>query len=186
MRLRPAGVPALALGWLPLLAGVAVAGAVCEVTGVAARLKWPNDVLAGDRKLAGILAESRDHAVVVGVGLNVSQRTADLPVPTATSLQEQAPGLAGQAREAVLVAILTALEHWYAAWVAAAGDADGCELREEYRRRCVTLGREVRVLLPGGRELTGRAVDVDTLGRLVVQGADGLTDVSAGDVVHVR
>ncbi|MGE5132183.1 MAG: biotin--[acetyl-CoA-carboxylase] ligase [Gemmatimonadota bacterium] len=185
--LRPAGVPAAGLGWLPLLAGVAAAAAVREVTGVPARLKWPNDLLAGERKLAGILAESRGQAVVVGVGLNVSQRAGDLPVPTATSLLlEQAALPAGRAREAILTAILTGLERWYTAWTAAAGDADGCGLRAEYLRQCATVGREVRVLLPGDRALTGRAADVDALGRLVVRTPAGLTAVSAGDVVHVR
>ena len=184
--LRPAGVPAAALGWLPLLTGVAVAAAVREVTGVAARLKWPNDVLAGERKLAGILAESRGQAVVVGVGLNVSQRAADLPVPTATSVLLEQQAAAGLARGQLLAGILTALERWYLAWVAAAGDADGCGLRAEYLGQCATVGREVRVLLPGDRTLTGQATDVDRLGRLVVRTAAGLTGISAGDVIHVR
>ena len=72
--LRPASVPPSARGWLPLLTGVAVAAGVRSAAGVAARLKWPNDILVGDRKLAGILAEqSADgDAVVIGVGLNVA------------------------------------------------------------------------------------------------------------------
>src|SRR5688572_3072503 len=83
--LRP-DVPAARKGWLPLLTGVALAEAVAEVTGVLASLKWPNDLLAADgRKLAGILAESTGRAVVVGVGLNVSTTTAELP-DTGTSL----------------------------------------------------------------------------------------------------
>ena len=184
--LRPDGIPAATLGWLPLLTGVAVAAAVREASGVAARLKWPNDVLAGERKLAGILAESRGQAIIVGVGLNVSQRAADLPVPTATSLLLEQPGPAGQARGQLLAAILTALERWYTAWGAVGGDADGCGLRAEYLHRCATVGREVRVLLPGDRAITGQATDVDRLGRLVVRTAAGLTEVSAGDVVHVR
>jgi BirA family biotin operon repressor/biotin-[acetyl-CoA-carboxylase] ligase len=187
--LRPAGVPATRLGWLPLLTGVAVAAAVHQVTGVDARLKWPNDVLAGERKLAGILAESRGPAVVVGVGLNVSQRADSLPVPTATSLlleQEPLAGPAGWSREQVLAGILAGIDRWYPPWTAAAGDPDACGLRAEYLRRCATLGREVRVLLPGGRSVTGQAADVDPLGRLVVAAAAGPVEVSAGDVVHVR
>ena len=72
--LNPA-VPPARRGWLPLLTGVAVAAAVTGVTGVEARLKWPNDLLVGDYgfwKLAGILAEAACDAVVVGIGLNVS------------------------------------------------------------------------------------------------------------------
>jgi BirA family biotin operon repressor/biotin-[acetyl-CoA-carboxylase] ligase len=84
--LRPAGVPPDLLGWLPLLAGVAVASAVADSASVEARLKWPNDVLAGGAKLAGILAEGTGDAIVVGVGINVSQRAGELPGPAATSL----------------------------------------------------------------------------------------------------
>ncbi len=71
--LRPGGVPAALLGWLPLLAGVAAAAAVRRVTTVAAVLKWPNDVLVGDAKLGGILAERTGTAVVIGIGINVWQ-----------------------------------------------------------------------------------------------------------------
>ncbi len=78
---RPAAVPPARRGWLPLLAGVAVATAVTAVTGVQTRLKWPNDVLTGHAKLAGILAEAAGDAVVVGVGLNVSTEPGELPPP---------------------------------------------------------------------------------------------------------
>src|SRR5207302_4121878 len=80
--LRPAA-PTPTWGWLPLLAGVAVAQAV----GAAAKLKWPNDVLLGDqaRKVAGILVQSAAGVAVVGIGLNVTTSLAELPVPTATS-----------------------------------------------------------------------------------------------------
>lgn len=193
--LRPAGVPVALLGWLPLLAGVAVAEAVQQVAAVDAQLKWPNDVLAGGRKLAGILAESRGPAVVLGIGINVSQRQPDLPVPTATSVlleqagqvgQAAAPAGPGRLRERLLAAMLGSLDRWYAAWTGAAGDPGRCRLREAYLSQCATIGREVRVLLPGGRELTGRAADVDPAGRLVVETADGPATVSAGDVVHLR
>ncbi|MGH3275191.1 MAG: biotin--[acetyl-CoA-carboxylase] ligase, partial [Streptosporangiaceae bacterium] len=78
---RPAGVPPSGRGWLPLLTGVAVARALRAEAGVDAVLKWPNDVLAGGAKLAGILAEQVGDAIVVGIGINVSARTEDLPPP---------------------------------------------------------------------------------------------------------
>lgn len=84
--LRPGGVPSGRLGWVPLLAGVAVVSALREEAGVEARLKWPNDVLIADAKLAGILAESWAEAIVVGIGINVSQTREELPMETATSL----------------------------------------------------------------------------------------------------
>ena len=82
MLLRPAAVPAARRGWLTLLTGVAVASAVRSVAEVDAVLKWPNDVLAGDRKLAGILAEQSPDgsAVVIGTGLNVAAAPGELPV----------------------------------------------------------------------------------------------------------
>ncbi|MEU1950182.1 biotin--[acetyl-CoA-carboxylase] ligase, partial [Streptomyces sp. NPDC020125] len=85
-----AGVPTERWGWLPLLAGVASAGALSRTAGVDTALKWPNDLLvtvAGEeRKFGGILAERAGDAVVIGMGLNVSLRADELPVPTAGSL----------------------------------------------------------------------------------------------------
>jgi BirA family biotin operon repressor/biotin-[acetyl-CoA-carboxylase] ligase len=179
--LRPAGVPPTRLGWLPLLTGVAVAAAVRETTSLPASLKWPNDVLVGERKLAGILAEAHGDAVVVGVGLNVTLTRAELPVPTATSLLIE--DAASTDRAELLAAILTGLARRYQAWRT---DPDGAELRADYLRWSATVGREVRVELPGGTRLSGTAEDVDEVGRLVVRAPDNLVRVGAGDVVHVR
>src|SRR5947207_10649635 len=74
-------------GWLPLLAGVALVETVRRLGEVDAVLKWPNDLLVDERKCAGILAESAGDAVAVGIGLNVTLREPELPVPDATSLQ---------------------------------------------------------------------------------------------------
>ena len=188
--LRPASVPPPARGWLPLLTGVAVAAGVRSASGVEARLKWPNDVLVGDRKLAGILAEQSTDGdtVVVGVGLNVATQERELPVsPTglpATSLLVEG---ADVGREAVLAEILRSLERWYLA-LTANPDPAGSGLLAEYRAACTTLGRQVRVELPAGRVLAGVAEDVDPSGRLLVRpvGAAFATAVSAGDVIHVR
>ena len=177
---RPA-VPASNAGWLPLLAGVAVAAAIDDVVGLNARLKWPNDVLIGDRKLAGILAEQAACGVIVGIGLNVSATAAELPPPGPGSLRPTSLLIegAGTEREPLLIAILGELERWYRE--PAAG------LREEYVTRCATIGRDVRVELPNGRSLRGTADTVDPSGCLVVR-APGAEPVAiiAGDVVHVR
>jgi BirA family biotin operon repressor/biotin-[acetyl-CoA-carboxylase] ligase len=169
--------------WIPLLAGVATAAALRSAAAVDAGLKWPNDVLVGEAKLAGILAEQHRDAVVVGVGINVTLGRADLPGPGATSLLLENAAVLD--RTELLGAVLRELERWYQA-EAAAGDADESGLRAEYLRRCATIGRPVRVELPGGRTLTGIAADVDGGGRLAVRTASGLIAVSAGDVVHVR
>jgi BirA family transcriptional regulator, biotin operon repressor / biotin---[acetyl-CoA-carboxylase] ligase len=192
--LRPTGVPPSLRGWLPRLGGVAVTAALRAETDVEPSLKWPNDVMAepagdcaaGDgAKLAGILAEQAADAVVLGIGLNISASRDQLPTDSATSL-----GLLGALRpdrSALLAAILRELEQWYWRWAwQAGGDADGSGLRAQYLRDCATVGRQVRVELPGGACLTGLAIGIDDLGRLVLQTADGERYVSAGDVVHVR
>jgi BirA family biotin operon repressor/biotin-[acetyl-CoA-carboxylase] ligase len=194
--LRPDGVPPARLGWLPLLAGVATASALHQVSGLDARLKWPNDVLVGPRKLAGILAEASGGAVVVGIGLNVSTAQDELPAPgpsapgpgalAATSLLLE--GAASLDRDLLLRRVLDELERWYLAWRSAAspGDPAGSGLRSEYLRLCSTIGREVRVEVPAGQVIEGTAADVDAEGRLVVSGPDGRAAVGAGDVRHVR
>jgi BirA family transcriptional regulator, biotin operon repressor / biotin---[acetyl-CoA-carboxylase] ligase len=184
--LRPGAVPPARRGWIPLLAGVAVASGVCGLTGVRAGLKWPNDVLVGGAKLAGILAEQSSDAIVVGAGINVSTQRAELPVQTATSLALE--GAAGTDRGGLLHAVLAEFERLYRAWTAGPdpGDADACGLRAAYRGQSVTLGRQVRVEFPGGNTAGGTAVDIDPGGRLVLDTADGLLTVTAGDVSHLR
>jgi BirA family biotin operon repressor/biotin-[acetyl-CoA-carboxylase] ligase len=184
--LRPAAVPPAGRAWLPLLTGMAVAAALRSEAGVAATLKWPNDVLVADRKIAGILAEAHGDAIVAGIGLNVTLTEAELPVPTATSLLLESAACLD--RERLLAAVLTELASRYRAWAAGPDPAapDARALREEYLRWCVTVGRKVRVELPGGALLTGTAADVDETGRLAVRAGSGTTLVGAGDVVHVR
>jgi len=182
--LRPAAVPQGRRGWVTLLAGVAVALALRQDAGVDVRLKWPNDLLVNGAKLAGILAEQADDAIVVGAGINVSTRRDELPVPGATSLAIE--GAAVTDRNRLLAATLRELERWYPAWTSQAGDVRLSGLDSEYRRLSATLGRAVRVSLPGGKTMTGTAEDIDDLGRLVVGSADGPVPVSAGDVIHLR
>lgn len=192
--LRP-DVMAARWSWLPLLAGLSVVEALRSVAGVQAVLKWPNDILVvepdGDglhRKLAGVLAEvvptDEGAAAVVGTGLNVSQSRAELPVATATSLL-----LAGARtldRDTVLRATLRALAESYRGWVGAGGDAVACGLAARVRETCSTIGRQVRVQLPGtADDLVGTAEGVDDQGRLLVDAGGRRAAVAAGDVVHV-
>jgi BirA family transcriptional regulator, biotin operon repressor / biotin---[acetyl-CoA-carboxylase] ligase len=190
--LRPLAVPRARHGWLPLLAGVAVASAVRDVAAVDARLKWPNDVLVGAAKLAGILTEASSDAAVVGIGLNVSAAPQQLPPSSrtpagslaATSLR--AAGAATLDRDLLLAGILSGFERWYQAWRQAAGDPERSGLREEYTRLSDTIGRRVRVELPGGQLLSGPATGLDADGRLLVRAPDAERSVAAGDVVHLR
>lgn len=169
--------------WLPLMTGYAVSRALREA-GVEAGLKWPNDVLVGEGKVGGILVERVETpsgpAAVVGMGINVSTTREELPVEAATSLAIEAG--AAPDRTDLLLWILGALREEYDAWQAGGTAA----LHAAYQRSCVTVGRDVRVTLPGGRSFTGRATGIDADGRLAVDGPEGRVAVGAGDVVHVR
>jgi BirA family biotin operon repressor/biotin-[acetyl-CoA-carboxylase] ligase len=184
--LRPGdAIPPARRGWLPLAAGLAVASAVREVAGVSADLKWPNDVLHDSRKLAGILAEqSPSGAVVIGIGLNVSASADELPSRGPGALEPTSLLIAGAGGVLVhdlLTPILGGLGSRYAAL------RGGGSVRDEYLSRCATLGRSVRVELPGARFVEGEAADVDDFGHLLVRLPSGAVEsVSAGDVVHLR
>ncbi|MEV4488892.1 biotin--[acetyl-CoA-carboxylase] ligase [Micromonospora coxensis] len=187
--------PATGYGWLPLLAGVALVEAVARLAELEAGLKWPNDLLVGDAKCGGILAEAvpgespaQPPAIVLGIGLNVTLRADELPEnPTglpATSLQ--LAGAAATDRDPLLRALLRSLAEWYDRWRTAGGDPVTSGLRDAYLASCATVDRRVRVLLPDGGELTGRAVGVDVDGQLLVETADGRRALAAGDVLHLR
>ncbi|MET8395620.1 biotin--[acetyl-CoA-carboxylase] ligase [Streptomyces anthocyanicus] len=188
--LRPAEVPVPRWGWLPLLTGVAVATGLSRVAGVDTALKWPNDLLVtvGDeeRKAGGILVErAGDDGVVIGVGINVSLRADELPVPRAGSLA--LAGAVNTDRDPLLRGVLRSLEDWYGRWRGAGGDPAASGLQETYAAGCATLGRMVRAELPGDRSLVGEAVAVDGDGRLVLATGAGVQEpVGAGDIVHLR
>ncbi|MER8033560.1 biotin--[acetyl-CoA-carboxylase] ligase [Streptomyces hydrogenans] len=183
-------VPAHRLGWLPLLTGVAAATGLVKAAGTDISLKWPNDLLVTvggeERKAGGILAErAGEDGVVVGLGINVSLRADELPVPTAGSLL--LAGAVSTDRDTLLRAVLRSLADWYGAWVRADGDPEASGVQAAYAADCATLGRRVRADLPGERMLEGDAVSLDGDGRLVVATEGGGTEaVGAGDIVHLR
>lgn len=194
--LRPGEVPLRAVGSLSLVAGLALMDLTSRL-GVPAALKWPNDVLAGPEgqraKCAGILAElvplaGAGFAIVLGIGVNVLPLTDVPPGPgglPATSLAEH--GATSTDRTRVAIALLRALAEREVRWRAAGGDLAEAGLVDDYRTHCATLGAPVRVELPEGALLTGRAADVDALGQLIVNAEDGVSHtIFAGDVVHLR
>lgn len=185
---RPRDVPVAHWPWIPLLAGLAVVAAVRTHAEIPAALKWPNDVVVDDRKLAGLLVERIDAvgstpAAVIGIGLNVSLRADELPAPAATSLA--IAGAATTDRSLLASAILRNLEGLLRSWERGGGDA-GTGLRAAYVEACSTLGRRVRVELSAGRSHEGDAFGVDASGRLLVRTAGGQLALGAGDVVHLR
>ena len=195
--LRPPVAPDR-MGWLSALMGAAAVGAVRRATGVRAELKWPNDLIVpaglraepseADGKLAGILAEADlaadAPAVVIGMGLNVSQSRGELPVPTAVSLRSE--GAADLDRGMLLGAFLGEFEELYTVWTAAGGDAEASGLASLYRDLCSTVGRRITVHLPDGEPLEAVATGIDDQARLVVATTAGERALSVGDVVHVR
>jgi BirA family biotin operon repressor/biotin-[acetyl-CoA-carboxylase] ligase len=111
-------VEASRLAELSLVAGGAVAQAIAEVTGLEVAIKFPNDILVRSRKVAGILAESSEGRVVLGIGVNVNQTLEQLPTDAKTeptSLRLELGGPVSRAR--LLAAILLQLERAYDAWV---------------------------------------------------------------------
>ena len=162
---------------------LAAAEACRKVAGVGPVLKWPNDLLVRESKLAGVLAEAEfdgsvARAVIVGLGLNV-----DWPGPDGvkgTCLRELSSEPVD--RELLLSALLDALSARRALLETATGRR---EVAAELRDRCITLGQRVRVEL-AAEAVVGMAVEVDDAGHLVVETTTGPRTVSAGDVVHLR
>ncbi|MGH9125162.1 MAG: biotin--[acetyl-CoA-carboxylase] ligase, partial [Acidimicrobiales bacterium] len=132
-------------------------------------IKWPNDLLLSGRKLAGILAEADAGAIVIGMGINLTWCP-----PGATILGP------GADRSLLLEAIITRLDAWWDRWP---------QVADAYRRRCASVGRQVRVSL-ADREVVGWAVGVDPDGALRVSvdlgaGKERQERFLVGDVVHV-
>lgn len=177
--------------WLPLLCGLAVSDGLRQGLDLPAVLKWPNDVLVNECKLCGILAERVETptgpACVLGMGLNVTLTSDQLPVPTATSLAiamaELGAGELVLSRTTLVTHILVSLERILRHWTSVDNDQ---VVAIAYAERCVTLGRRVRVLLGRGVEVEGMAEAVDGDGRLVVRTGSGRQVFGAGDVVHLR
>lgn len=176
--LRDLPAPA-ARGWIPLVAGAAMADAVAaQAPGHETGVKWPNDVLVDGRKICGILAEATADAVIVGAGINTRMTAEQLPVRTATSFA----ALGVDVDEDRLVADYLAGLGRLVASLAESGD----DVRIAVSARCLTLGRRIRASLPTGEELVGTAVALGDDGALIVETDGTRRPIAAGDVVHVR
>ncbi|MGK3955132.1 biotin--[acetyl-CoA-carboxylase] ligase [Arthrobacter sp. R4] len=189
-------LPAQCYSWLSLLAALALRETLLETAGIPAELKWPNDVLVRGRKIAGILAqlgpmvEGSAPPVILGTGLNVSLSSAELPVPTATSVALEQPVTVD--RTLLLKSYLSHFAVLYRSFCNADGDpaagmAGGPSLHKRVEAVLVTLGKQVKAQLPGDHEIIGHATRLDDYGSLlVVDGAAHEHVVTAGDVVHLR
>lgn len=170
---------------VPLATGLAAVEALADRAGIEAALKWPNDVLvpaAGERKLAGILAEATARGaelwVVVGMGCNLTWPD-DRPTELTDRLVAVADLGRPVARDDLLDAWLVRLDRRLAQLV-----ADRPRLIADYRRRCASIGRHVRMATPGG-EVEGLIEDIGDDGALLLRVDGELRRLDAGDVHHL-
>jgi BirA family transcriptional regulator, biotin operon repressor / biotin---[acetyl-CoA-carboxylase] ligase len=180
-----ARTPQRAAGLAPLAAALAVAAAY-HSAGAHPELKWPNDVLLNGRKAAGVLIERYDmepfgDVLLIGCGLDLDWRDVERAGEQTewTSLAEAIDGPVD--REQVLADLLTAL-----AAKLERVERDPAGLLTIYRERCVTLGRDVEVVLPDGEVLHAHAADIDEDGHLVLRTGNGDRTILSGEVRHVR
>jgi BirA family biotin operon repressor/biotin-[acetyl-CoA-carboxylase] ligase len=162
--------------FLTLLAGLSVHEALHTLDPqIEVGIKWPNDLLIGDKKFVGMIAQATNKGVVLGIGINVGMTAEELPVENATSLSIE--GFTVLDRNLILAAIINHFEINLEMW-----EHDQSFLAE-YRSASVTLGRDVEITLPGGEFIRSRAVDISNAGGLML--ADG-REITVGDVVHLR
>ncbi len=183
--LRPKFTNSSGIGWLSLMTALAIADGIAKL-GLSPKIKWPNDVLIGEKKVSGILAEAAPDltCVVIGFGINVSQNPDQLPVETATSLEIATAKPVD--RDQLLAEVIQNLKVYYQGLVDADGDADLSGLRQGVINLSATVGSEVSVEFPDGRKSFGLAKDIDSTGRLVLDTQGQTLSVSAGDVLHLR
>jgi len=161
--------------FISFLAAIAMQEVISEGLDEEATLKWPNDILIGEKKVAGLLAQQTENGVIVGIGLNVGMSDAELPVPTATSL-----ALAGSKkldRNELLAEFLKSFEKEFTQW------DSGADFLDKYLQVSSTIGQQVRVEVVGRIPIEGKAVAISKQGALIL--SDGF-EVNVGDLVHLR
>ncbi|MEM2006113.1 MAG: biotin--[acetyl-CoA-carboxylase] ligase [Sulfolobales archaeon] len=170
---------------LSLAAGVSVAESLIALLGVDARVKWPNDVLVYDRKVCGILVEGEAEAdrirlLYLGVGINANNELPLVVRETATTLRN----LVGNEvpRATLLAVILSRLKTYYGYLSTEKVD----KVIDSWKKLSATIGKTVRVVTLGGKEIVGHAIAVDQLGRLVVETSGTRYHIEAGDVYHLK
>ena len=171
--------------WLPIIVGASVADVLRELAIPEISLKWPNDVLCREKKVAGILCGvASGRRAVAGVGLNLSAHRNELPTATSTSLAIEAS--LGKNIVDVFCATLVGL-----LWERVGADGSevsAVELGALYRTKISTIGKDVRVHEPGGAVWLGVAEDLDEHGHLLVRNIESgeMRQVVASDIVHLR
>ncbi|HEY9714824.1 MAG TPA: biotin--[acetyl-CoA-carboxylase] ligase, partial [Chroococcales cyanobacterium] len=181
--LRPAATDIANIPTITLATGVAVSSAIEAVCGVQVGLKWVNDLIVDGRKLGGILCEMASHgdqpALVVGIGINICHKEADLPDDIRDKIQwleRLAPEPVDRNR--LLSCLALNLENVYQQLLSE-GPA---QLLAQWRRRSVTLGQHVQAI-SGNLKVEGTAIDIKDSGALLLQLEDGTrAEINAGEV----
>jgi BirA family biotin operon repressor/biotin-[acetyl-CoA-carboxylase] ligase len=162
-------------GFISHLAALSMLEVISSDLPMKASLKWPNDILIGEKKVAGLLAQVGDQGIIIGLGLNVEMNIEELPVETATSLAIS--GSKELNRNLILSKFLNVFEDNFANW------EKGANFLDRYSQVCATLGRQVQIEVTGRTNRTGIAQSVNEFGALLLD--DGF-EVNVGDVVHLR
>jgi BirA family transcriptional regulator, biotin operon repressor / biotin---[acetyl-CoA-carboxylase] ligase len=169
---------------LTLLTAVAVAEAIRKATGLAALIKWPNDILIGEKKLGGILTElnaevDRVKFIIIGVGINVNLKKTQLPFRATSVRNELGKNFS---RVELLRQILTEMERHYLQY-----SREGFSpIIEKWKHLSATLGKRVKVTSSKG-EVEGQAMELDADGALLVRQDSGFMErVVSGDVMRLR
>ena len=188
--------PFLSLGWIPLIAGAAIAQAIEETTKIHITLKWPNDILIQEQKVGGILCESfkrnsTETCVVIGFGININLSLSALPKNLqqhVTSLHLHTQHLLD--RHHLLKPIIQKIEQ---AWDTLTSQGpQACQ--QAYQSRCDTIGMHIQVQLPDGKTIEGMAHSIGKQGQLQISPSPSdamsesarIMDIHAGDIHHIR
>ena len=162
--------------FLTLLAGLSVHEALHALDPqIEIGVKWPNDLLIGEKKFVGMIAQASGKGIVLGIGINVGMTVDELPVANATSLAIE--GFLELDRNLILATFINHFEINLEMW-----EHDKSFLAE-YRSASITLGRELEVTLPGGEVIHSTAIDISDTGALLLENG---VEVTVGDVVHLR
>lgn len=184
------------LGWIPLMAGVAIAQALEQQTGIRIDLKWPNDLLIGGRKLGGVLCDSfrnpgHQTCVVIGFGINANLSQSEFPLElqtSATSLRIQCRGPVD--RERLIIKVIASL--WKNWENLRSNGPQSCLI--EYNHWCVTIGQTIQIQFPDGSQLQGLAHSIGEHGQLRVipspsnsnEQSARIRDIHSGEILHIR
>ena len=162
-------------GFIAHLAALSLNEVISEHLSSEIKLKWPNDILISDKKVAGLIAQTAGEGIIVGIGLNVEMSSEELPVSTATSLAIM--GSNQLDRNHILVQFLKLFASKFQEWDI------GRDFTSEYSKVSATLGKQVQIEVSGRDNRTGLAQSITSSGALML--ADGF-EVNVGDVVHLR